>query len=110
MTRRNGLIELVYIEVEFQRGGKEYVYQSPFFHKKGDLVLVNVYGDLKVATVLRCSTDTDYVGTVKTIVGIASLLEDLDQPVPQITSKRKNHKSLMNRFQDYLNDAIDPNA
>lgn len=90
---RNGLVELLYIEVEFEPGGKEYVYQTPFMHRKGDLVLVNVYGKLNVAKVLRCSTDTKYDGPVKMIVGIASLLEDLDQPTPKLPKKPKSFLS-----------------
>lgn len=106
---RNGLVELMYIEVEFEHGGKEYVYQSPFMHRKGDLVLVNVYGNLKVAKVLRCSTDTDYDGDIKMIVGIASLLEDLDQPItkqPKEEPKRK--KSILAQVWDrFEQDALD---
>lgn len=84
----------MYIDVEFEQDGKEYVYKSPFLHMKGDLVLVNVYGNLKVAKVIRCSTDTDYTGSIKSIVGIANLLEDLEQPV----IKENNKVSLLGRL------------
>lgn len=77
---RNGLVELTYIKVEFERGGKQYVYSSPYIHKKGDIVLVNVYGGLKAATVV-CESEADYAGTIKMIAGIGYLLEDLEQPV-----------------------------
>jgi hypothetical protein len=93
---RNALVELTYIEVEFEPGGKEYVYQSPFMHRRGDLVLVNTYGKLNVAKVLRCSTDTDYDGPVKMIVGIGSLLEDLEQPTPK--PQKASLKSAFTRF------------
>ena len=94
---RNGVVELTYITVEFEKDGREYVYHSPFLHRKGDLVLVNVYGQHKVATVLSCSTDTDYDGPVKMISGVAYRLEELDQP-----AQPKQTKSLLRTIVDYV--------
>jgi hypothetical protein len=76
-----------FILVQFDMNGKSYLYQSPFSHKIGDLVLVNTYGKIKVCKVVEQSTnryvlDTDYRGPVSVIEGVAYLFEDLPQQQP----------------------------
>jgi hypothetical protein len=81
-----------YILVQFNHEGKTYLYSSPFSHDKGDLVLVNTYGTLKVASVYAQSTDryllTDYSGPISSIQGLAYLLEDLHVPETQIQTRK----------------------
>lgn len=73
-----------YIMVEFDRDGKQYLYQTPFTHERGDLVLVNTYGKLQVCRVMSSDYNryrlSKYEGPLNTIVGVAYMLEDLEQP------------------------------
>jgi len=81
-----------YILVQFNHEGKTYLYSSPFSHNKGDLVLVNTYGSLKVASVYAQNIDryllTDYRGPISSIEGLAYLLQDLHIPETQIQTRK----------------------
>ena len=67
----------MFIQVTFEDGGKEYIYKSPINIAPGQIVLVNTYGNIRAAKVVRECINT-FEGTVKSIVGIGYLLEDLD--------------------------------
>lgn len=65
------------IQVEFEEDGKSYTYKCPIKVTEGDIVLVNVYGNIKAARVIGQDQYTNgYCGPIKTIVGLGLLLED----------------------------------
>ena len=71
----------MYLLVRFEKQGNEYLYYSPLLVKVGQIVLVNVYGEIKAVTVTRTRTTRPkgkYDGPIKTIVGVGYLLEELE--------------------------------
>jgi hypothetical protein len=72
---------LIYVAVQFSANGKEYIYSSPVQLKRGQLVLINTYGKLTVATVSRRykKNPTPHLA-IHPIVGVAWMLEELQAP------------------------------
>jgi hypothetical protein len=75
-------VVMLYVLVEFEPNGKQYVYQTPVRVTVSDIVLVNVYGAVKAAKVKVVSerVEGNYRGPIKTIAGLGYMLEDLEQP------------------------------
>jgi len=87
----------MYIKVEFDPDGKRYVYKTPIEVCKGKIVLVNVYGVIKAAKVVATGKKppSDYVGPIKSIVGVGYMLEEFEQPEPV-------KLSLLDRIAQYI--------
>jgi len=69
---------MIYIKVEFDEGGKPYIYKSPILVNKGQYVLVCVYGKIVAAKVISRYKKRPAINfEIKTIVGACWMLEDL---------------------------------
>lgn len=72
----------MFIKVLFPGNTKEYIYKSPVTVSKGQYVLVNVFGKVVCAQVVKRykKQPSNYLGNINTIVGVGFMLEDLEQP------------------------------
>ena len=73
---------MIYVAVRYSEHGKDYVYSSTVQLKRGQLVLINVYGKLAVATVVRRYKNNPLPNNtaIYPIVGVAWMLEELTAP------------------------------
>ena len=75
-------MNLIYVAVKFSETGKEYIYSSTVELKRGQLVLINTYGKLTVATVSRRYKKNPLPANthINPVVGVAWVLEELTAP------------------------------
>ena len=88
------------VAVRFYKGGREYHYKTPYLHHPGDLIIVDVSGELNVVTVSRMIDEdaVSFSGTLKNIHGIGYTLADLEQPI--VESKPTLFQTLARHFAD----------
>lgn len=93
-----------YLKVLFQEGGAHYYYSSPVIVKKGQYVLVNVYGNIIAVKVIATSmkkpsaSRTNYK-EVKDIAGVGWLMHELSiMDAPDSKESVPEPTSFMNRI------------
>ena len=77
---------VIFLKVRFETNAlRHYYYYSPIMVKKGQIVLVNVYGDIKAVEVIGRykKRPNDFDGEIKSIVGIGYMLNELTPQEPQ---------------------------
>lgn len=84
------------VAVTFQGTEKHYYYNTPYEHKKGELLAVNVSGTFHVVKVVSMITRVDIDRPLKTIVGVVLTLADLEQPI--VTRKPSLMETLVEHF------------